>query len=157
MRTKVSTVKGTTGGRVQTVEALADSGASASLISWDLAKKSNMVVFEKGDATMKDAGHKHMDVSGNGEVMVQEEYGRPHKIKVQVPKDLGADKLVVGLEHFKDINIFHKEFPEWRSKDAKRVNAQYNSIKGDQWNEQMEVKEKRGKSKRSAAVSGGAV
>ena len=33
MKTKVSTVKGTTGGRVQTVEALADSGASASLIS----------------------------------------------------------------------------------------------------------------------------
>ena len=38
MRTKVSTVKGTTRGKVQTVEALADSGASASLISWNLAK-----------------------------------------------------------------------------------------------------------------------
>ena len=34
MSTKVSTVKGTTKGRVQTVEALADSGASASIISW---------------------------------------------------------------------------------------------------------------------------
>ena len=44
--TKFSTVKCTTGERVQTVEALADSGASASLISWDLAKKLNMVVFE---------------------------------------------------------------------------------------------------------------
>ena len=71
--TKFSTVICTTGERVQTVESLADSGASASLISWDLAKKLNMVVFEKGDATMKDAGHKHMDVSGNGEVMVHEE------------------------------------------------------------------------------------
>ena len=38
MRTKVSTVKGTTRGKVQTVEALADSGASASLILWNLAK-----------------------------------------------------------------------------------------------------------------------
>ena len=50
MKAKVSTVKGKTGGRVQTVKALPDSGASASLISWDLAKKLNMVVFEKGDA-----------------------------------------------------------------------------------------------------------
>ena len=40
MRTKVSTVKGTTGGKVQTVKALADSGASASLILWNLGKKS---------------------------------------------------------------------------------------------------------------------
>ena len=75
MKTKVSTVKGTTGGRVQTVEALADSGASASIISWDLAKKLNIVVFEKGDATLKDASNKHIDVSGKGEFMVQEEYG----------------------------------------------------------------------------------
>ena len=89
MKTKVSTVKGTTGGRVQTVEALADSGASASIISWDLAKKLNIVVFEKGDATLKDASHKHMYVSGKGEVMVQEEYGLPHKIKVLVSKKTG--------------------------------------------------------------------
>ena len=145
MKTKVSTVKGTTGGRVQTVEALADSGASASIISWDLAKKLNIVVFEKGDATLKDASHKHMDVSGKGEVMVQEEYGLPHKIKVLVSKDLGPDKLFVGLEDMKNINILHKEFPktlpEWRREDAKQVNAQYNSIRGDQWKEQMEVKE----------------
>ena len=39
MGTKVSTVKGTTGGTVQTVKALADSGASASLILWNLEKK----------------------------------------------------------------------------------------------------------------------
>ena len=87
-----------------------------------------MVVFEKGDATLKDTSHKHMNVSGKGEVMVQEEYGVPHKIKVLVSKDLGADKLVVGLEDLKDINILHKEFPktlpEWRREDAKQVNAQ---------------------------------
>ena len=45
MKTKVSTVKGTKEGRVQTVEAFADSGASASIISWDLAKKVNMIVL----------------------------------------------------------------------------------------------------------------
>ena len=117
------------------MEALADSGASASIISWDLAKKLNIVVFEKGDATLKDASNTHMDVSGKGEVMVQEEYGLPHIIKVSVSKDLGPDELVVGLEDLKNINILHKEFPktlpEWRREDAKQVNAQYNSIRGD--------------------------
>ena len=43
MNTKVSIVKGATGGKVQTVEALVDSGlAVESIISWDLAKKLNM-------------------------------------------------------------------------------------------------------------------
>ena len=45
MKTKVSTVKGTKEGKVQTVEALADSGAS--IISWYLAKKVNMMIFEE--------------------------------------------------------------------------------------------------------------
>ena len=36
-------------------------------------KKMNMVIFDKGDTTLKDASHKHMDVSGKGEVIVQEE------------------------------------------------------------------------------------
>ena len=84
-------MKGTKEWKVQTVEALADSGASASIISWDLAKKVNMIVFEKGDATLRDASHKHMDVSGRGEIMVQEEHGLPHKIKVLVSKYLGEN------------------------------------------------------------------
>ena len=67
-----------------------------------------MVIFEKGDATLKDANHKHLDVSGKGKVIVQEEYGMPHKIKVLVSRDLSADELVVGLEDLKDINILHK-------------------------------------------------
>ena len=46
MKTKVSTVKRTPGGTVQTVEALADSGASVSLIAWNLAKKLNMMHCE---------------------------------------------------------------------------------------------------------------
>ena len=39
-----------------------------------------------------------MDVSGKSEVMVQREYGVPHKIKVLLSKELGACKLMVGLE-----------------------------------------------------------
>ena len=111
MSPKVSTVNSTTGGRVQTVEALADSGTSASIISWDLAKKLNMVVFGKGVATLKNASHKHMDVSGKVEIMVQEEHGLPPKIKMLVSKDLGPDELV-GLEDLKNINILTKGLPE---------------------------------------------
>ena len=92
MKTKVSTVKGTKEGRVQTVEDLAESGASILTISWDLAKKVNMIVFEKGDATLKDASHKFMDFSGRGEIMVQEEHEIPHKIKVLASKDLGENE-----------------------------------------------------------------
>ena len=55
--------------------------------------------------------------------------------------------MVVGLEDLKDIGILHREFPkilpERRREDAKQFNIQYNIIRGVQWNEQMEVKEKR--------------
>ena len=53
MKTKVSPAKGTKEGKVQTVEGLADSEALASIISWNLAKKVNMIVFEKCDATQR--------------------------------------------------------------------------------------------------------
>ena len=60
---------------------------------------------------------------------------------------MGKDKLVVGPEDLKDIGILHREFPkklpERRREDAKQFNVQYNRIRGDQWSEQMEVKEKR--------------
>ena len=59
---------------------------------------------------MKDASNKHMDVSGRGEIMVQKEYGIPHKIKVLILSDLGQDKLVVGPEDLKDLGILHPEF-----------------------------------------------
>ena len=55
-------------------------------------------------------------------VMVQEEYGMPHKIRVLVSRDLGPDKLVVGFKDLKNINILHKKFPktlpEWKREDA---------------------------------------
>ena len=61
--------------------------------------------------------------------------------------DLGTDELVVGLEDLKDFKMIHKDFPktlpEWRREDARQVNAQFNSIRGEQWNEKFEVKEKR--------------
>ena len=71
-----------------------------------------MVVFGKVDATLKNASQKHMDVSGKGEIMVQEEHGLPHKIKVLVSIDLGQDELVVGLENLMNINILRKGFPK---------------------------------------------
>ena len=92
MKTKVSTVKGTKDWKVQTVEALADSGAS--IISWYLAKKVNMMIFEKGDATLKDASHNNMDMSGRGDIMVQEEHGIKHKIKVLVSTECGCMLLM---------------------------------------------------------------
>ena len=98
MNTKVSSVDGTQGEQQQTIQALADSGASAFINSWDLAKNINMIIYEKGDATLKDGSHNHMYVSGKGEVIVQEDDGLPLKIKVLVSKDLGKDELVVGLE-----------------------------------------------------------
>ena len=62
----------------------------------DLAKKVKMILYETGDATLKDASicNKYMDISGRGEIMVQEEYGIPHKIKVLISRDLGQDELV---------------------------------------------------------------
>ena len=43
--------------------------------------------------------------------MVQEEYGISHKIKVLISRDLGQDKLVVGLEDLKDLGILNPKFP----------------------------------------------
>ena len=53
---------------------------------------------------------------------------------------------MVVFEDPKDLGILHHEFPktlpEKRREDARQVNVQYNSIRGDQWSEQMEGKEK---------------
>ena len=85
---------------------------------------------------MKDASNTHVDVSGRGEIMVQEEYGLSHKIKVLVSKDLGQVELVVGLEDLKDLGILHPEFPrtipDKRREGAQIHKMQYNSIRGDQ-------------------------
>ena len=75
------------------VEALADSGATHSIISFNLAKKVNMIMFEKGEATLTNASNTRMDVSGRGEITVQEELGFPHKISVLISKDLGRQNL----------------------------------------------------------------
>ena len=54
------------------VEYLADSGASASIMSFDLAIKLKIKILDKRDATLKDASNKYLDVSRRGEVIVQE-------------------------------------------------------------------------------------
>ena len=67
-----------------------------------------MTIYDKGDATLKDASNTHMDVSGRGEIMAEEEDGLPHRIKVLVSKDLDLEELVVGLEDLKDLGILHQ-------------------------------------------------
>ena len=67
-----------------------------------------IIIFEKGDATLKDASNKHMDVRGREEIMVK--LGLPHKIKVHISKHLGKDELVVVLEDLKNIGILHLNF-----------------------------------------------
>ena len=47
MNTNVSCVEGTPVGKQQPIQALADSGASASIISWDLATTLNMPIYMK--------------------------------------------------------------------------------------------------------------
>ena len=100
----------------------------------DLTKKVKMTVYEKGDARLKDASNKHMDVSGRGEIMVQEEYKIPHKIKVLISIDLGQDELVLGLEDLKDLGILHPEFPrtmpDKMREGAQISNVQYKEISG---------------------------
>ena len=71
--------------------------------------------MEKGDATLKEASNKHMDVSGKEEIMVQEDLGLLHKIKVLISKDLGNDEPVVGLEDLKDMGIRVAESKEPRN------------------------------------------
>ena len=79
-------------------------------MSLDLAKRVKIIIYEKGDATLKGASNKHMEVSGRGEIMIQEEYGLLHKIKVIISRDFGQNGLVVGLKDLKDLGTLHHEF-----------------------------------------------
>ena len=47
-----------------------------------------------------------MYVTERGEIMLQEELGLPHQIKVLISKD----ELVVGLKDLRDIGILHHLF-----------------------------------------------
>ena len=109
-----------------------------------------MTIYEKGEATLKDGSHNHMDVSGRGEIMVQEEDGWPLKIHVLVSKRLGKGELVVGLEDLKELHILHKDFPrtlpEFRRGAKLNKPAQYNSMRGENGtnrNNKKEVREER--------------
>ena len=50
-----------------------------------------MTIYEKGEATLKDGSHNHMDVSGIGAIMVQEDDGLPLKINVLISRSLGEE------------------------------------------------------------------
>ena len=106
-----------------------------------------MNIYEKGEATLKNGSHNHMDVSGKGEIMIQEEDGLPLKIQVLVSKSLGKGELVLGLEDLKDLNILHKDFPRTLPEFRRGANlnkpSQYNTMRGDQWFEQEQQKEVR--------------
>ena len=105
-----------------------------------------------------DVSHKNMDVSGRGDIMLQEEHRIQHKIKVLVSTDFSQDELIVGLEDLKVFGILHREFqktlPERKREHAKQFNVQYNSIRGDQWNAQMASEGEEGKRERSPAIPG---
>ena len=101
------------------VEVLADSGSSVSIISYNLAVKVDMQIRKKGSASLQDASGNDMDVSGRDSLMVKEEDGISHKIKVIVSKDLGEEEVAVGLEDLKALSILHKEFP--RTMPGKRT------------------------------------
>ena len=96
------------------MEVPADSEASVSIISMGLAKKLIVTIYDNIDiyATLTDASKKHLDVSGGGEVIVQEEYGLPHEIKVLVSQDLGLEELEVVLKDLTDPRSLHQEIPE---------------------------------------------
>ena len=135
METKVSSVGGWKykkyKGTQKTIQALADSGASSSIISWDLAEKLDMTMYDKGEATLKDGSHNYMDVSGIGSIMVQEKEGIPLKITVLISKSLGEEELVIGLRDLKDMHILHEDFPrtlpEFRLQYSKP--SQYNTMR----------------------------
>ena len=55
------------------VEALADSGSSESIISFDLAQSIDLQMRGKGSASLKDARGNNMDVSSRGRLVIQEE------------------------------------------------------------------------------------
>ena len=46
----------------------------------EIAIKLKMKKLNKGVATLKDASNKFMDVSGRGEITVEEEHGYPYNI-----------------------------------------------------------------------------
>ena len=162
MKTKVSSVqewkykKGIQEGKQQTIQALADSGASSSIISWDLAEQLNMTIYDKGEATLKDGSHNHMDVSGIGSIIAQEEEGLPLKITVLVSRSLGEEELVIGLSDLKDMHILHKDFPrtlpEFSTNTKFSKPSQYNTMRGDQWFEQEQQKEAREGRERARGV-----
>ena len=138
------------------MEVLADSGASVSIISMGLEMKLIMTIYDKGDATLKDTSKTHLDVSGRGEVMVQEEYGLPHKIKVLVSEDLGLEELVVVLKDLTVPRILHQEIPRKMlykiRKEVEINNVQNNIIRGDQGSDQMEMKEQRKERERASGI-----
>ena len=79
------------------VAALADSGLSASILSYNLGLLLRFELEEPGDATLEDISGINMDISGKAYLTVREEQRHAKRIQVLVSKSLGKEELVLGL------------------------------------------------------------
>ena len=103
-----------------------------------------MIILEKGESTLTNASNKSMDVSGRGEITV---CARRARITTQDQaidiKRSWQSRACDWLKDLKNLGILHQDFPKTLpEKRREQVNMQYNSIRGDQWSEQMEIKER---------------
>ena len=80
------------------IQALADSGSSACIISLELAIKLGLEREDPGDTKLSDASGARMDVTGVATVAVRELAGIPSCFHVLVSKDIGKEKLVIGID-----------------------------------------------------------
>ena len=103
---------------------LEDSGSSVLIISLYQAERIKLRLRAKGSVSLLDVNVNCMNVSSRGSLMVKEEYGIPHEIKVILSKDLGEESLVVGQEHLKTPKILHKGSPRTLSEHRVEI---YNS------------------------------
>ena len=93
------------------IQALADSGSSATIISLELAIKLGLEREDPGDTKLSDASSARMDVIAVATVAVRELASIPSCFQVLVSKDIGKDKQVVGIDELKTLHILHQDFP----------------------------------------------
>ena len=60
---------------------------------------------------MEDASGSRMNVTAVASVVVRELAGIPSYFQVLVSKDVGRDKMVVGIDELKTLHILHADFP----------------------------------------------
>ena len=97
------------------IQALADSGSSASIISLELAIKLDLEREDPGNTKLTDASGANMDVTAVATVAVREMEGIPSCFQVLVSTSVGKDEMVVGIDDLKTYTFFTKtSIPEYR-------------------------------------------